>query len=278
MAQARPVFTGAPTDRPALVGVVHLPPLPGSPRFAQARDACDGDPHRAFETRVIEPALADAKALAEGGVDAIIVENFGDAPFFADAVPPETVAAMAAAARAVRQACGLPLGVNVLRNDAASALAVAAASGASFVRVNVLAGAAVTDQGVIQGKAAAVMRQRAALGLQDVKVWADVLVKHASPLVGRPLEEELHELLDRSLADAVIATGAGTGRATDAGLVHQVRELAGDTPVLVGSGVTDQTASAYPADGLIVGTWLKHDGRLFAPVDPDRVRRLRQRL
>ncbi|MEM7682594.1 MAG: BtpA/SgcQ family protein [Planctomycetota bacterium] len=276
MAEFPPIFPGAPSARPALVGVVHLPPLPGSPRYPVATGGVETA--GGFDRFVLEPALADARALREGGADAVIVENFGDVPFFADRAPSETVAAMAVAARAVREACGLPLGVNVLRNDADAALSVAAAAGASFIRVNVLAGAMVTDQGLVQGRAAEVLRKRRALGLDAVHIWADVLVKHASPLVARPLEEDLHELLDRSLADAVIVTGAGTGRATDADLVAEVRRLSHGAPVLIGSGVNEQTANGYGAQGLIVGTWLKRQGQLAEPVDPGRVRRLRDRL
>ena len=158
-------------DRPALIGVLHLPPLPGSPRW-------QGD----FEA-VRRFALADAAAYLAGGADGLVVENFGDAPFFASEVPPHTVAAMARiAAEVVEAAAGVPVGINVLRNDAQAAMGIAAASGASFVRVNVLSGAMLTDQGLIEGQAAELLRLRRQLEATEVGIFADVLVKHAYPL------------------------------------------------------------------------------------------------
>src|SRR5713101_4601014 len=121
--------------RPAIIGMVHLLPLPGAPRWAGSME------------EALARAVEDARALAEGGVDGVMVENFGDAPFYPDHVPPETVAAMTRAARAVVEAVPVPVGVNVLRNDTAAALAIAVAVGARFIRVNVHTGAMWTDQG-----------------------------------------------------------------------------------------------------------------------------------
>ena len=143
--------------------------LPGAPRWAGSLDA------------VCEAAAADAAAYAAGGVDAVIVENFGDVPFTRERVEAETVAGMALAGAAVKGACGLPVGFNVLRNDVRSALGLAAVCGGAFVRVNVLCGAAATDQGVIEGDSYGVMRARQAL-CPEAEVWADVHVKHATPL------------------------------------------------------------------------------------------------
>src|SRR3972149_5579610 len=157
---------GPPTREPrklarALIGMVHLGPLPGSPRW-------DGSMER-----VVEAALADATALVGGGMDALLVENFGDAPFSPGRVEPATVAAMTAVAAELRRALPqAPLGVNVLKNDARAALAVAAAVGARFIRVNVHAGAVLSDQGVIQSDAYATLRDRRLLGA-DVRIFAD---------------------------------------------------------------------------------------------------------
>jgi membrane complex biogenesis BtpA family protein len=140
-------------SRKPLVGVVHLPPLPGSPR---ARAGLDG---------VLEFARRQAKGLLEAGFDGLVVENYGDAPFFAGSVPPETVAALAVIAREIVALAGkAPVGVNVLRNDARAALGIAAVSGASFIRVNVHSGVAATDQGIVEGKAAETLRARELLG------------------------------------------------------------------------------------------------------------------
>jgi membrane complex biogenesis BtpA family protein len=247
-------------DRP-VIGVVHLAALPGAPLFGGSMKD------------VISRALRDAKALAAGGVDALFVENFGDRPFWKDAVPPETVAALAVAAIAVRDATRLPLGVNVLRNDAHAALAVAAATGATFVRVNVLTGAILTDQGVVEGRAAATMRTRVQIA-PGVAVAADVLVKHGTPLAPVSIADSARDTAQRGLADALIVTGARTGGEASLADVRAVREAATRTPVLVGSGARADSIGAIfsEADGVIVATALERGGVPGEPVDPRRVR------
>lgn len=249
-----------------VIGVVHLLPLPGAPRWG-------GD-----FTAVLARARADLLALATGGVDAAIVENFGDAPFRAGAVEPETVAALARVLTELRPLTALPLGVNVLRNDAAAALALATVCGGpeSFIRVNVHSGVMVTDQGIVAGQADRTLRQRRALGAERVAILADVLVKHASPLGASRLEDAARDAVERGLADAVIVTGTGTGHATDLDDARRVREAVPDVPLFVGSGVDEATvrATLAVADGVIVGTSLKAGGVTAAPVAVERVRRL----
>ncbi len=252
--------------RPLLVGVVHLAPLPGAPRFG-------GD-----VGIVLERAREDARGFAEGNLDAVIVENFGDAPFFAGTVPPETVAAMALAIRAVHEeAPRLAIGANVLRNDARTGLGLCAATGASFLRVNVHTGAMVTDQGIIEGAAAETLRERERLCPQ-VAILADVHVKHATPLGDETVEEAAIETLGRGLADALVVSGTRTGSPPSLEELTRVRERVGPAPLLVGSGldVTNARELLSVADGAIVGTSLKRDGLVTEPVDPARVRRLRE--
>lgn len=224
---------------------------------------------------VLDRARADAAALADGGVDAVLVENYGDAPFFPDHVAPETVAALATAAAAVSGEVALPLGINVLRNDAAAALAVAAAVGGAFIRVNVHTGALLTDQGWIEGRAHETLRTRARLA-PDVAVLADVLVKHATAPAGLSLERAARDAWERGLADALIVSGPGTGEATAVDDVRRVRAALPDTPVLVGSGVDEGTVGPLlaVADGAIVGTAFEEGGVPGGPVDSARVRRL----
>lgn len=252
-----------------IIGMVHLSPLPGSPLF-------EGD----FGA-VVQRALDDAAALAEGGAHGAMIENFGDSPFYPRRLPAETVACMTRIAGEVRRRVDLPLGVNALRNDGRSALAIALAAGAAFIRVNVLCGARVTDQGVIEGVAHDLLRDRARLGAQHIRIFADVEVKHSSPLgPPRPIEQEVADTINRGLADALIVSGAGTGKATDIERLKQVKAAAGDTPVLVGSGVTAQTIREQlaVADAAIVGTAVKEDGVTTHPVDAARVRALVQVL
>jgi len=232
---------------PAVVGMIHLQPLPGSPGWSGGMNT------------VLETALGDAEALVAGGVGAVMVENYHDIPFYPGRVPAETVAAMTVAIQAVRTAFpDLPLGVNVLRNDVESALGIAVAVGARFVRVNVHTGAAVTDQGTIEGRAWHTLRRRRELG-GDVGILADVRVKHARPLVDRPLAEEVRDLRLRGLADGIIVSGAATGEGTDLDEVVQVREALPGTPVLIGSGATAANVGPFMAhaDAVIVGSSLQ---------------------
>ncbi|AKT35943.1 BtpA/SgcQ family protein [Chondromyces crocatus] len=241
---------------PSLIGVIHLPPLPGSPRFAGELGP------------ILEQTAADARALAAAGFEGVILENFGDAPFHPERVPAITVAAMTAAALAARGAApAVSLGVNVLRNDAEAALAIAVAAGASMIRVNVHVGARITDQGLVQGRAHETLRLRRELGASAVRLLCDVDVKHSAPLTPRPIAEEAEETAGRGLADALLVTGSGTGRAADRAQLEAVR-AAVHVPVLIASGVTvDSLSSLCGAHGVIVGSCLRASGRAGDPVD-----------
>lgn len=261
---------------PVVIGMVHIPPLPGSPNYRAGH-------HTEGLERVIEFCAADAKSLADGGVDAIMIENFGDVPFYKDNVPQITVACMTAVALAVKAAGkggGLPIGINVLRNDATAALAVATAVQAAFIRVNILSGARLTDQGVIEGKAAALLRDRHAIGSQHIRILADVDVKHSAALAPRSLEEEIAELVERSGADGVILSGQGTGKETPIHKVKQAAQVAPTTPLFIGSGIGVTNLQQYlgVASGFIIGSSLKKNGILAAPVDPAKVRELVESL
>ncbi len=236
-----------------IIGVVHLPSLPGSPN------------HVSLDF-VFERALEDARALAEGGVDAIIVENYGDKPFLRS-VGEETVACMSVIAWEIRKETGLPLGINVLRNDAKAAIAIAKAVGADFVRVNQFFYASLSPEGLLEGNAGEVLRFKRAIEC-NAMIFADVCVKHAHHFVSL---EEYVENAERCLVDALIVTGMSTGREVDIGDLRRVKELA-NMPVLVGSGVTPENLPkiAKFCDGVIVGTYFKRRGR----VDVKRVRRI----
>lgn len=221
---------------------------------------------------VIEEAVQRAGLLTEAGFGAVMVENFGDEPFFSDSVPPVTVATVTACAAAIRGSTDVAVGVNILRNDALSALAVAAATGADFIRVNVLSGSMNTDQGPIVGKAAEVARSRAQIG-PGVQVWADVFVKHAVPPPGASLEQSALDTWERGGADALIISGTGTGHAPDLERFERIAEAAPDAPLVVGSGATVDNLErlAGLARHVIVGTALEEGGRPGAPLDPKRL-------
>ncbi len=247
-----------PGGRP-LIACVHLLPLPGSPAYAGSMDS------------VYETALAEIEVFMRHGVDGLIVENLRDIPFYPGPVPAPTVAAMAAVTREAVRAAGVPVGVNVLRNDGPAAVAVASAAGARFVRVNVHMGVAVSEQGIVHGESHETLRLRASLG-SDVLIFADVGVKHAAPLHDRGLATEVMDLSERGMADALVVSGERTGAETRAADIDTARRHS-ELPVLVGSGVTPANLGRlYPSvDGLIVGSCFKRDGRAASPLAEERV-------
>jgi hypothetical protein len=233
---------------PALIGVVHLPPLPGSPR------------HLLDVGEIVSRAMADARILADAGFDAAIIENFGDAPFFADRIGPVSVAAMTVVAENVRREVGIRLGINALRNDAEAALGIAVAVGAAFVRVNVHTGLVAADQGWITGRADRTMRQRKLLGAR-VAILADVHVKHGVSISHPNIVRAARDTAYRGLADGLIVTGPATGEAVDVSELHAVREAVPDRRVFVGSGATAETVRSLLASssGVIVGSGIKRN-------------------
>jgi membrane complex biogenesis BtpA family protein len=247
-----------------VVGVVHLRALPGAPDY-------DGE----SMAELVGHAVDEAERYRVGGVDGLIVENHGDIPFAKpDALGPETAAAMAVITEAVRARTDLPVGVNVLANGAQMALAVAKASGAGFVRVNQWANAYVANEGFIEGPAGAATRYRAWLRARDIRIFADVHVKHgAHAIMADRSVAELARDAEFFDADVAIATGQRTG---DAAAMDELRAVAEGCalPVMVGSGVTPENVGDIlsVADGVIVASWLKMDGVWWNPVDPDRLR------
>lgn len=245
--------------------MVHLPALPGSAGAAQPVDD------------LAKRAVADAALLAEAGFDAVIVENFGDAPFAATDAPKETIAAMSIVVREVVRAVRVPVGVNLLRNDGFGALAIAAAAGAAFIRVNVLSGVYATDQGLITGNAAGLLARRRRLA-PHVQIAADVHVKHAAPLSQPDIALAAEETAYRAGADALIVSGTGTGVPTDLSNAERVKRAVPDRPLWIGSGATAETIreALGVADGAIVGTTLKRGRKTTNPIDAARVRRFMQ--
>jgi membrane complex biogenesis BtpA family protein len=233
-----------------------MPALPGSPRAKSIDECC-------------EFVCADAKTLVNAGFRAAIIENFGDAPFFKDRVPPVTVAAMTRLAHCVRREYPeLALTINVLRNDACAALSIASVVGASAIRVNILSGARLTDQGIIEGQAAVLLRLRRELSAENIEIMADVDVKHSAPLAPVDLEQETRDVIERGGASAVVVSGSGTGRAVDLAKLRVVKRAAGSVPVYIGSGATvDAVPSlAEDADGIIVGSAIREGGRAGARI------------
>ncbi|MBD3237842.1 MAG: BtpA/SgcQ family protein [Candidatus Eisenbacteria bacterium] len=243
--------------------VLHLPPLPGAPGA------------RRTVPQIVEAAAEEARVLLGAGFDGLVIENYGDAPFFATQVPPETIAAMSAVACEIRRLGTFPLGINVLRNDAQAALAVATAARAELIRVNVLAGTMLTDQGLVTGPAASLLRKRKLLGAR-VAIWADLLVKHAAPLAPTDPLDAARDLSERAGADALILTGRRTGQPVDRRVLEQLHRSLARLPRIVGSGVQAENLADYWADAsaFIIGSAFRRGGRPGRALDPDRLHRL----
>jgi uncharacterized protein len=254
-----------PVSKP-VIGVIHLQPLPGAPRY-------DGQPVR----EIYAAAVADARTLADGGIDGIILENASDMPFARpEHIGPETVASLTAACLAVRDVVAVPIGITCVANGVIPALGIAKAVGARWVRANQWVNAYVANEGLLNGPAPEAMRYRSSIRAGDVAIFADVHVKFGAHAItaDRTIAEQATdaEWFD---ADVLIATGTRTGSPTTLTEVEEVRSGT-NLPVIVGSGLSAEQVPALfeRADGAIVGQWLKRDGRWWNPVDARRVEQL----
>ncbi|MEL4898376.1 photosystem I biogenesis protein BtpA [Crocosphaera sp. Alani8] len=243
-----------------VIGVVHLLPLPTSPRWGGSL------------TAVIERAEQEATALAAGGVDGIIVENFFDAPFTKEKVDPVVISAMTLIVDRIKNLVVVPVGINLLRNDAVGAMAIASTIEAQFIRVNVLTGIMATDQGLIEGNAYELLRYRRNLDV-EIAILADVLVKHARPLGTPNLTTAVQDTIERGLADGIILSGWATGSPPSLEDLELATAAAQGTPVFIGSGANWDNIGKLmtAADGVIVASSLKRQGKITETVDPIRV-------
>ncbi|MEZ6242807.1 MAG: BtpA/SgcQ family protein [Phycisphaerales bacterium] len=258
-----PFPTPSPLPPKALIGMVHVRALPGSP-------AHEGE---SIES-IAEAAAKEARTLADLGFDALIIENMHDRPYVhGDALGPEVVSAMTRVGLEVARAVDLPLGVQILSGGNRQAIAVAKTIGASFIRCENFVFAHVADEGLLaKAEAGELLRYRKSIGAGDVAIFADVKKKHAShAITGDVTLADCVHAAEFFGADGVIVTGAATGRPTDPTHVGQAR-AATELPVLVGSGVTPERVPILleHADALIVGSALKRDGLWSNPLDPAR--------
>jgi membrane complex biogenesis BtpA family protein len=250
-------------DKP-VIGMVHLPPLPGSVGYA-------GESMQS----IIDFALRDADRLLEGGVDGLIVENMWDLPYkVGKEVPHEEACAQAVAARKVVERCGgrVPVGVNVVHNGGTVVLSIAVAAGADFIRVCLLTGAQIWDTGELDhGCASELLKLRKYLQHERIKLFCDVDKKHSVRLPGIDLATHI-EWTEFYLADALIVSGKMTGAAPEVDKVRRARELS-HRPLLMGSGTNVQNVAGFLkyADGCIVGSSLKEEGGPEMPVSVAKV-------
>lgn len=243
-----------------VIGCIHLKALPGAPLYEGKIGS------------IIEQALSECELFQAQGMEGLIIENFGDKPFYPGRLGAETIAAFTAVGKEIMRQAKIPVGINALRNDAIGALSIATAIEANFIRVNVHMHAVVCDQGIITGQAYETLRFKNKLN-SSVQIWADVNVKHAVPLANIDLVQETEDMCQRGLVDAVIVSGNATGKATSLDDLKTVKK-ASSVPVVIGSGMSlDNIEMLMPhTDGFIVGSYFKKDAIATNELDSQRIK------
>ncbi|MEM6910811.1 MAG: BtpA/SgcQ family protein [Verrucomicrobiota bacterium] len=250
-------------ERKAVVGMIHVPALPGTP--------C----HSLSMREIIGQCVREAEIYQASGVDALMIENMHDRPYEKGRAAPEVTAGMTAVAMAVREVFDRPLGLQILAAANQEALAVALASGMEFVRVEGFVFAHVADEGYIDSQAAALLRYRKRIGAEEIRLLTDIKKKHSSHAITGDLDlVECARAAEFFLTDGLIVTGAHTGEEASLEEVRAVKALSA-VPVLVGSGATAVNVEEFlrVGDGVIVGSWVKEEGLWTKPVDRGRLER-----
>lgn len=248
----------------AVIGMLHLKPLPGSPRY-QGENLND----------IYDFTMKDLEALERGGVDGVIIENAWDIPFSKpENIGYETVSSMTAIAEKINNETNLPIGINVLANGAIQALAICKAVDLPFMRVNQWVNAYIANEGFVEGASAEAKRYQSKIKGENIKIFTDVHVKHGSHSIvsDRSLEDQTHDNIFFD-SDGLITTGTRTGNAIDLQELKSIKESS-DLPVIVGSGMNIGNAKDVLsiADGCIIGSSIKVDGKWWNHVSEDRVR------
>jgi hypothetical protein len=249
-------------SKKAIIGMVHLLPLPGSPSYG-------GD-----LAPVIHRAKEDALALAKAGFDGMIVENFCDTPYTTGAGALERTVAFTIVLNEVRRVVNKLLGVNIQFNDYEAEIITAGLCGADFVRVEAFVDSVTTVGGISPACSADAQRLKSRLGFKNLMIFADVHVKESSLIGSSTLEESIRNA-EQAGADAIIITGSATGQATPMDAVRIAKQTTG-LNILVGSGFNKVHAQELLAvvDGAIVGSSIKVDGKVTNPVDLNRAKEL----
>ena len=255
-------FTGLfETTRPIL-GMVHVPALPGTPRHSLSVD------------QIVRHSIEDGLALKRGGVHGILIENMHDVPYLKRVVGHEITAIMSIIAREMHLQTGLPCGVQVLSGANESALSVALAGGLDFIRSEGFVYGHLADEGYIDSDAGTLLRKRKALGADHIFILTDVKKKHASHAITGDMDV-LETARGAAFfgSDGLIVTGLRTGHPPDPDLLQSLKGQV-DLPVIIGSGISSQNIHRYYdlADAFIVGSWFKKQGHWERRVEEDRVR------
>jgi len=258
-------------ERPVAIAVVHLPPLPGSHSFSGSVE------------EIVDYVLREVHIIEEAGFDALLIENFGDAPFLKRVRNPVTLTAFTVVVREAVRSSSIPVGINLLRNSACEAYAAAYAAGAKFIRVNAYVETLVTDSGIIEPAAPKLLRLRSRY--PGIAVFADVMCKHAVVLGVQSATPEyiratVLDAVERGKADAIIVTGRRTGEPPDPWILMNVRKALDSYPVLMGSGANLDNLEYYLrfVEGVIVGSFIKENGRAGRATDRDRAKMFVQKF
>lgn len=247
-----------------VVGMIHVAALPGTPGYG-------GDMEK-----IIAGAVNEARQYRDAGIDALAIENMHDRPYLKRAVGPEIVAAMAVIGHAVKQAAGLPTGIQILAGANQAALGAALAAGLDFARTEGFVFGHLADEGWIESDAGELLRYRRQIGADHIPLLTDIKKKHSSHAITMDIDiSDTARAAEFFQSDGIVITGSSTGRPAVIDEIVAVREAV-DLPVFVGSGVTAENVSDYLpiCDGLIVGSYLKVDGRWYNQPDSVRIDRL----
>lgn len=255
-------------NTPAIIGMIHVDALPGTPK------------HQFSVQQIIDHAVAEAELYAASGVDGIAIENMHDIPYLKEVVGPEITSLMAVIGREIKRAVQIPCGIQILAGANQAALAAALAAGLDFVRAEGFVFAHVADEGIIESNAGTLLRYRKQIGADHIPIFTDIKKKHsAHAITGDVSLEETAHAAEFFLSDGLIITGVATGQEADLAEIQRVK-AAVQLPVMVGSGVNLQNVDRYLAvcDGLIIGSWFKREGHWTETVDGERVKRFMGRV
>jgi len=250
-----------------LIGMIHLPPLPGSPGYTGLRFA-----------DYVEYALSEAEKLVSAGFDGVLVENYMDYPFSVRVENRAQLAVFEEVVNAIREKYpGVLLGVNILRNSGVEAALVACSAGADFIRVNAYSEPVYAPEGFLEPVARdiwSLLREKNC----SIGIYADVNVKHAKPILD--YTTALYNTCTRGRVAGVVVSGWATGYETPPALVAVAKQICRSVEVWVGSGVNHENVGAYIglADAAIVGTSIKVGGLTENPVDPVKAKLLVEKL
>ncbi|MEO6724583.1 MAG: BtpA/SgcQ family protein [Blastocatellia bacterium] len=247
-----------------VIGMIHVGALPGTPA------------NKLSVAEIIVHATREASFYRDCGIDGIAIENMHDVPYLRGTVGPEIVAAMTLVGQAIKAESRLPVGIQILAGANIEAMAVAHAAGLDFIRAESFVFAHVADEGIIESSAAKLLRYRKMIGAERVQVWTDIKKKHSSHAITADIGLGLMaETVEFMRGDAVIITGGVTGDPPKLADVEEAKAHC-RLPVLLGSGVDDKNiAEFWPnADGFIIGSHFKREGKWQNEVDARRVENL----